>query len=820
MSNKFRFYLGIFAIALITLMLELVLTRVFEVILASNMAYLVITLAMFSLGAAGVFGTLRPISDDERVVRRTLATNAFLVAVFTLLLLPLSNILPYDVSDIPDAPVLQFFSFAAIYLAVIVPFFFLGLMFVTLFTYYSGQIQSLYFWDLLGAGLGCLVIVPLLPMIAPAGLLFCAAAMAIAVSGMFGTNRPWALASALGAIVLVILPFVKSPDYYEFRSHWDRRHVATDIAEGRREFSRWDPISKIDVINQMEKRGYKHVAYDGGKQSSRFYPFDGDLAGLRAKVESNETPLFDHFWFFGVLTSHYLKQDQNQDVLIIGAAGGQETKAALMYGAGHVDAVEMVGTVLELGSGPYNELIGGIYRDPRVTLVRGEGRSFLRSTDKHYDIIQMFSNHTSSSIASGNLGAGPAYLQTVEAYVEYFTHLKPNGILHINHHIYPKMVATAAKAWKDLGYPKDFRRHVVIMERPRDGSEDMLPTLLIKMSPWTDEEIAQLEAAKSFINEPFYFVADPRDPSVGMLTDDFFSGDFPEALAARIPYRIMPPTDNQPYYNFLRKSFDTLEPDDSVFLDRSTADIVNSMTRKHIPLDSIHLIITAVMSCIFALVFVVLPMLFSPAGRLKWEGRSSFLLYFVCLGFGFIVLELIFIQIFMKLIGFPLYTYSTVLFTMLLSAGVGSLCSAALRIGPNRRWTLPFLGILIAGSVILAVYPSIFQLALSLPVVGRILVAVAMIFPLGFFLGMPFPLGIMTLVGKPPGTVAWAWAMNAVFTVIGGYLSVVLSIFIGFQATVIVALSSYLVAFLAFYDMRRRAESKAEVFTETAKQSS
>ena len=819
MTNLFRYYVGIFAIALITLMMELVLQRVFEVILAGNMAYLVITLAMFSLGAAGVYRTLKPISSEESIVRRSLAVNAFLVAVFALLVLPLSNLLPYDATEIPDAPVMQFFAFAAIYLVVIAPFYFLGLMIVTLFSFYSGRIQSLYFWDLTGAGLGCLIIVPLLPIIAPGGLLFCAAALAFVVSGMFGSRRSWTILSTLGAVVLVAIPFFKAPDYFEFRSHWEKRHLIENIEAGRREFSRWDPISKIDVLNVLDTRGYKHIAYDGGKQSSRFYPFDGDFDGLRSRIESNETPISDHFWFFGVLASHYLKRDENQDVLIIGAAGGQETKAALMYGAAHVDAVEMVGTVLELGRGPNNDLIGGIYRDPRVTLVRGEGRSFLRSTDKKYDIIQMFSNHTSSSIAAGNLGASPVYLQTVEAYREYFTHLKPDGILHINHHIYPKMVTVAAEAWKSLGYPNDFRRHVVVLERPQDGRTDMLPTMLVKMSPWTAQEIAQLEAAKDFVEDPFNIVVNPLDPSVGFLSDAFFAGDFPEALAEQIPYRIEPSTDDRPYFNWLRKSFDHLEPNDATFVDGAVAGFVNGMTRKGVPMDSVHLMITAVLSCIFATVFVVVPMVSSPAGQQKWEGRASFLIYFMCLGFGFIVLELMLIQVFMKLIGFPLYTYSTVLFTMLLSAGVGSLCSASLRIGPDRRWTWPFLGTLIAGAVLLAVYPPVFEAGLSLSVVGRILVAAAMIFPLGFFLGMPFPLGVLTLVGKPPGAVAWAWAMNAVFTVIGGFVSVVLSIFIGFQWTMIIALATYLVAFLAYFDMRSRARTKADVPAKTAKQS-
>ncbi len=79
------------------------------------------------------------------------------------------------------------------------------------------------------------------------------------------------------------------------------------------------------------------------------------------------------------------------------------------------------------------------------------------------------------------------YLQTAEAYEEFFSHLKPDGILHINHHIYPRMVTTAAKGWKNMGRT-NFRAHVLVFQA-RDGVQDNLPTLLIRMRPWTREEV-------------------------------------------------------------------------------------------------------------------------------------------------------------------------------------------------------------------------------------------------------------------------------------------------------------------------------------------
>jgi len=156
----------------------------------------------------------------------------------------------------------------------------------------------------------------------------------------------------------------------------------------------------------------------------------------------------------------------------------------------------------------------------------------------------------------------------------------------------------------------------------------------------------------------------------------------------------------------------------------------------------------------------------------------------------------------MHLIGSPLYTYSTIIFTMLLGAGLGSASSEKLGIGVRSRWLVPFIAVIALGAAILLIYPSAAQLALALPLGGRAAVAAAMIFPLGFFLGMPFPLGILAIAHQPRGAIAWAWGMNGLFTVAGGLASVVISLLRGFDFAVGVALVLYAAAALVFVPMR------------------
>ena len=187
---------------------------------------------------------------------------------------------------------------------------------------------------------------------------------------------------------------------------------------GMIEYTIWDPISKIDVMYDAENHGwFRYIAYDGGTQTSTFYDFDGDFQYLRDHIAEE---IGTQFWQRGVLASHYLKRDTNQKVLVIGSAGGQEIKAALTYGASHVDGIEMVGAVVELGKTKYAQYIGDLFHNPKVNVQVGEGRSYLRASREKYDIIQIFSNHTSSSIASGTGAMSTTYLQTADAYQRVF----------------------------------------------------------------------------------------------------------------------------------------------------------------------------------------------------------------------------------------------------------------------------------------------------------------------------------------------------------------------------------------------------------------
>ena len=161
-----------------------------------------------------------------------------------------------------------------------------------------------------------------------------------------------------------------------------------------------------------------------------------------------------------------------------------------------------------------------------------------------------------------------------------------------------------------------------------------------------------------------------------MLSDEFYSGTLSKETVDLVPYRISPSTDNLPYFNYLRKEWERYQQAfPEKFMDFGTAALLSSqyiyrgadgqIHTRLIPTDLAHLFVSGFAAFLFAFVFILLPLLFAKAGRAQWPYKFHSMGYFSCLGAGFIIIELVFIQIFMKFIGFPLYTYACVVCSML-----------------------------------------------------------------------------------------------------------------------------------------------------------
>jgi hypothetical protein len=242
---------------------------------------------------------------------------------------------------------------------------------------------------------------------------------------------------------------------------------------------------------------------------------------------------------------------------------------------------------------------------------------------------------------------------------------------------------------------------------------------------------------------------------------------------------------------------------DPKLMPRGTKMILKSFTRSGVPMDILHILLTGIVGLFYAGIFLFVPLYFSQAGRKPWRAKSATLIYFSALGAGFIMLELVFINIFMKLVGYPVYSYAVVIGSLLVAAGIGSLVSEKMQVVERFGGRLVLASIIALGCLEILLLPYAFEALLSQPTWLRLGSACVMLLPIGFFLGMPFPSGITLLGARVPEAIPWAWAMNGLFTVVGGLLSIIFSLLYGFQVTLIAALFFYLLAFLVFPQIER-----------------
>ena len=908
--------LGVAAISFAVLIMELSMIRIMEVILAPNTGYMALTSAMFALGLGGIYLYLFPIKAGQ--LKNVLGRLAIGFSVFAPLVIFIFNSLPFGFEINQQNIAIQILCWLGMYVALVAPFFTAGLALALIFQTYSKDIGRLYFFDLVAAGLACLIFIPLMPAYGPGGLIFIASAASLVAFLCF--SQSGRVVTGLVCLIiagLVITPLVKD-DYIEFEGHANKRGNDQMIDQGKRIMVKWDPVSKLDILNARPNALLFSI--DGGTQGSWLGKFNGDFSYFDDVREQQP----DTFFFGRNSIVHYLADSKgiDPDVLIIGSSAGGETKAAIAFGAKQIDAVELVGAIINSERNEFKDYGGGIYNHPTVTAIIGEGRSYLRSTDKRYDIIQMFSNHSTTSITQGATAAGVAYLQTVEAYLEYFEHLKEDGMMQINHHIYPRMLTTAAQAWHQSGRT-EFWKHVLVIE-PRIA--DTLPTLLLKMQPWSQSEIdtvisyvnrkksfeairpkrskpseriyaghpfeTRLSTKGTFIHGlqfavgtylqngldydvhvevfdnnqqlirqavvpgrmiadnavtavnfealidtkgkdysvrvsapdatakngfsiwlakdarasmnftpgaevPTNFIAfNPLDNSKNIVNNALLSSPFPQAVADDLPWDLTPVTDFSPFFSMIRKNLQHIDVGKENVLDSNTAYLLNTQLNNGYPKDWIHLIVVGAVSIIFSFIFIAIPLLRTNIKQSTWSGMSGDIIYFACLGLGFIMLQVVLIQIFHKLIGFPVHTFVLVISTMLLSAGLGSVCCDKFLRFVGNRTSIVFLMIIIYGLLFIFSFEKLFYLLLSYSLPVRLLCGAIMIAPLAFFMGMPFPIGILGLSNNNHAAIPWAWALNGFFTVLGGYLAIVISINSSFTTVLCLSLVIYAIALL------------------------
>ncbi len=750
-------FAGVFVMSLSSLLLELALTRLFSVVLFYHFAFLAISIALLGLGAGGVFAYLRQAWLARWKTRSLGMTVAALNALAVLLALEVVLHTPVALQLTRSS----FLRLAAIYLAAAVPFCGTGLIFSVVFAREKRRVAPLYGADLVGAACACLAIVPLLDFLGGPNAVICAAlGMAVASLCWAETrNRRWVAAMLAAALALLIA------------ANHSGKLVDVIYAKGLArsgewiEFARWNAISRIEVdrLNSVAKA----IVIDADamtyimNQDPRSFPGSPEQRRMMTEVPS---------------VANVLRP--RGDYAIIGPGGGVDVLRALGTGSPSVTAIEINPLIADtVMRGKYAGYSHHLYDQPQVHLHVGDGRSWVRGSRQRFDVVQMTLVDTWASTAAGAFALSENNLYTVEAFREYFEHLKPDGLLAITRWEFQRprealrVVAVAMAALQRLGIRNPAQHFIVVSQG--ELVEDGLPVLVLaKKSPFTIAEEATVlqHLLETGTLKALYLPSVPGNNAFSAL----IASNDPYGFSHAYDFNVAPVSDNAPFFFFTLKLNQVFNQG----LQRGIDWKVN--------VGVAVLLMVLVISVVAVALFLLLPL---------WLGhtrvrQSNPLFYFIAVGLGYILVEIAFIQRFVLFLGHPTYALTVVVFLMLLASGLGSLASRRLlqAVGQIRLALLIIVAALLG---YLYVLPHILTGLVGEPFLLKLALSALLLVPLGFVMGMPFPTGLRALHGAQENTVEWAWAMNAASSVLGSVLAMVLAIQFGLTVVLACGAAAY-----------------------------
>jgi hypothetical protein len=768
-----RALVGVGCIAGAILMIELALTRIFSVTMYYHFAFLAISIALFGLSASGVYVYVARRAFSTRSTSHLLSIHSLLFAASTVLALAaLVRIrvgLNYSTSNL--------IKMVAIYSLAALPFFTGGAVISLAISRFSRRVNIVYGADLFGAAVGCLLLLPLLNRFGAPGVVLLAALLGGAAALLF------APAQALGRTAVLAVLAVGIPGSAQLLGTTPFDVINTKGHDADRVlFSKWNSFSRVAVYDRSHGDWSLSSRYAGALPETRFMDidsaastpivaFDGDLSTVRY-LKYELTALAYHLMGSDPLTKSG-RRSEPFTALVIGPGGGRDLLTALVFGAEHVDGVEVNPIIArDVMLGRFRDFSGSIYADPRVTVVVDDGRSFIRRSGQRYDVIQASLVDTWAATAAGAYTLTENTLYTKEAFEDYFDHLTDRGVLTITRWVFDglRLVSLAQAACETRGCSTP--DHLAVVQ------QDRVATFLFKKTPFSPAEISRLRDTASALGFTVLYAPDQHnsdnDYARLILTPE------PGVFYATYRQDVSPTTDDRPFFfhtTKIRDQFQTAFGRSMLFGNGLSA-----------------LMTLMAISLTFVILFVVGPLALA-GSELRGSHWARWLAYFGMLGAGFMLIEVSLLQRFVLLLGHPVYSLTVTLFSLLLGTGAGSLLSQRIRDDRLPRAVqlalVGIVGVAILGGVVL---PSIIRTAISASHVARIALAVALVAPAGVLMGVPLPAGIRLMTASHSPLVPWAWGMNGALSVIGATLAVFIAMNWGFAVTLMAGAATYLSA--------------------------
>jgi len=781
MQKRIQFAIGLLSISIIAF--QIVLIQILSIIQWYHFAYMVISIALLGFGAAGTFLSFyreKLLYHFEWLIPILMILSGLSMSVVT----RISQIefLRFD-TYLLFADSSQIWKLLVTYLIYVVPFFLAALAIGIVFVKYSDSIGKLYFFNLVGSGIGGIAAIGLIWQFFP-GELPAIISIIPLISGIviISPKSKIILISLAFVILLFILFNIVYPQRLilsEFKSYTK----TMNLPNARVTSEKNSPYGFMQLVTSPALRfapGLSLKFTDTVDVVDAIFN-NGDWFGPIIHPSKTDT---SSFLDYTTLSLPY-NISTKEKVLILQSGTGYRVSYALTKGARNITAVESNPLIISFLE---NNIVGEtdfIYSHPKLTLHKSDVRTFIQSDTCKYDLID-FPRIGSFGGNSGMYALLEEYNLTKEAFHQVWDKLTLNGVLSITCWMdYPvrnplKILATIVETMEEAGIEESSDNIVGV----RSWSTI---TFVVKKSKLTSEEILSI---RNYCNKMSFDVTllpgikESERNKFNLLQDDSFFIYLDNIIDkdrikfySEYPFNIQPAEDDRPYFSQFLKltNFQNLRNN------------FNSYSIPYLEVGYFIIIFTFFQIIIIAFVLIILPLF-----KFGWKSKNKFwtLIYFSGIGLGYMFVEISFIHRFILFLGNPIYSASAIISSMLICSGIGSYFS-------NRYKISGITIVFILGSIVLSliiyslVLTPILNLTISFPFTIKLLFALLMISPISFLMGFPFPSGITFLNKKNKIEIPWALGINGCFSVVSTVAATIISIEIGFTWVLVFAAFAY-----------------------------
>ena len=779
--------MGISLVSIASLMLQVTYTRIFSITLWYHFVWMIVSIALLGYAVSGTFLMIFHGFSKENIDNLLSLTSA-LFSVSVLITYIISNLVPFDPITLAwdNMQVIYIFVY---YILLAIPFFLSGMTTAIAIERSENRVNTVYFSSFLGSAIGSIFVLPFFKYLGGSGVVVFTSLIGGLGAVVFTLNLKKRTKLLMGWIFLLIILLPYSSTIIPVKvSPYKSLNIALRYQNAELLETQWNSFSRIDVV----KSGYIRYAPGLSLSYNENLPpqigiiVDGNEVNAITSYDGNSSTLTFTSYLPSYLPYHLV---ENPKVLVIDAGGGLGVLSALYGNSSQIIVTEENPNIINLVKDSYSTFSGNIYLDSRVDVEVSEGRSYIQNSKDEYDLIDLSLIGSISSSTTGIYALSENYIYTEEAFTSSIEHLSPNGILSVQRGLLPpprediRIVSLAISSLIKSGVSNP-EEHIVVFR-----SLSTL-NLLVGNKPFNPQQLSVIRHFCSEMGFDIVYVAgvDPGevnkynrfpDPIYYNIVKEIINNK--EEFYRNYLFDISPTTDEKPFFfNF--------------FKGNRIIETYNNLDKKWQPLieGGFLVYLVLVQALILSTIFILIPL--QRIENDRYKENSTLLIYFFFIGLGYMFIEITTIQRFILVLGNSIYSISTVFFSLLLSSGIGSYYSV--KIKPGTKNHVKILGAIGGISIMFGlISPQVHQvLGFSFPI--RVIFTLIIVGPMGFLMGMPFPLGIRLLSQANNELINWAWAINGCASVIGSILPIIMALNFGFSRVYIIAGITYLLTIL------------------------